>query len=126
MEGFYAPLHPHYRPRLRRLLGDWEQVFRFGATLLVLTTLLTAAGLLLPGRRALLVLFGGGGLCLLIAPSLIGEYSGRYTVPLVAPMLASAAIAGQLVCERVKRRWVTSGAAWAHGRWGLPARGSRG
>jgi hypothetical protein len=107
MTVFYAPIHERTNTALRRLLGGWERVFRFGATLLTLATLLTVAGLFLPGRRALLVLFGGGGLSLLIAPSVIGEYSGRYTVPLVAPMLASGAIAAQLLWRRFRSRGVT-------------------
>jgi hypothetical protein len=104
MAGFYTPFQERTRTSLRRLLGAWERVFRFGATLLVLASLLTLAGLLVPGRRTLLVLFGGGGLCFLIAPSVIGEYSGRYTVPMVAPMLASAAIAAEVLWQRARAR----------------------
>jgi hypothetical protein len=95
MAGFYAPFHVRTRNTLRRWLARWEDVFRFGATLLVICTVLTALGLLAGGSRPLLVLFGGGALSFLLAPSLIGEYSGRYTVPLVAPMLSAAAIAFQ-------------------------------
>lgn len=100
MSGFYAPFHQNVRPGLRRVLRGWERVFRFGATLLTLSALLMLAGLLVGGSRAPLVLFGGGGLCLLLAPSVIGEYSGRYTVPLVAPMLAAAAIGGRALWRR--------------------------
>ncbi len=102
MAGFYTPFHPHTRPSLRRLLGGWERVFRFGATLLALSTIITLVALLLGARRELIVLFGGGGLCLLAAPSLIGEYSGRYTVPMVAPMLASAAIGAHALWRRAQ------------------------
>lgn len=104
MERFYAPFRPRSRASLRRLLGDWQQVFRFGAVLLAITTLLSVAALLLPGRRAPLVLFGGGALSLLIAPSVIGDYVGRYSVPMAAPMLASAAIAGQQLWIHLRRR----------------------
>ena len=104
MAGFYAPFQQRTRTTLRRLLGGWEKVFRFGATLLALATLLTLAALLVPGRHTLLVLFGGGGLCFLIVPSVIGEYSGRYTVPMVAPMLASAAIAADVLWRRARDR----------------------
>jgi hypothetical protein len=104
MQTFYAKFHQRVRPALRRALNDWAQVFRFGATLLTITTILSIAGLLVPGRRALIVLFGGAGLSLLLAPSVIGEYSGRYTLPLIAPMLASAAIAGQALWQWSQQR----------------------
>lgn len=102
MAGFYAPFHQHTRPSLRRRLGDWESVFRFGASLLSLSTLITFAALVFGRRREFIVLFGGGGLCLLAAPSLIGEYSGRYTVPMVAPMLAAAAIGVEVLWRRTQ------------------------
>lgn len=102
MAGFFDPFVTRTDHAWRSLLQDWAQVFRFGATLLVLTTLLTLAGLLAPERRALLVLFGGGGLCFLLAPSVIGEYSGRYTIPMAAPMLTSAAIAVDALWRRAR------------------------
>jgi 4-amino-4-deoxy-L-arabinose transferase-like glycosyltransferase len=102
LQTYFAPFRSHSDTTLRRALGAWEQVFRFGAPLLVLTTLLTAAGLLYADRRALLILFGVGGLSLLIAPSVIGDYVGRYSVPLVAPMAGAAAIAGQVLWRRLQ------------------------
>jgi hypothetical protein len=98
MQRFYAPFVSVSRPALRRFLGAWQRVFRFGALLLVVTTVLTGLALLLaPDRRAVLVLFGGGGLSLLVPPSVIGEYVGRYSVPAAMPMLACAAVAGQQI-----------------------------
>jgi Dolichyl-phosphate-mannose-protein mannosyltransferase len=100
MTEFFAPFAQHVDGGWLRLLHAWQRVFRFGATLLLISTLLTLAGLVVPGRRALLVLFGASGLCLLIVPSVIGEYSGRYTVPMAAPMLTSAAIAADALWRR--------------------------
>jgi 4-amino-4-deoxy-L-arabinose transferase-like glycosyltransferase len=110
MSSFYRPFRATTRRGVRRFLSGWERVFRFGATLLVITTLLTIAGLFVGERRSLLILFGLGGLSLLLAPSVIGEYSGRYTVPMVAPMLAAAAIAAEALWRRRHNapRW-TSG-----------------
>lgn len=97
---FFSPFHPQSRSGPRAFLGTWQRVFRFGPVPLLIATLLTLAGLVFPERRALLILFGGAGICLLIIPSFIGDYVGRYSVPLIAPMAASAAIAGDLLWRR--------------------------
>jgi hypothetical protein len=65
---------------------------------------LIVAGLALARQRALVVLFGLGGLSLLLAPSAIGLYVGRYSVPVAGPMLASAVIAAHAFVERAKAR----------------------
>jgi hypothetical protein len=77
-----------------RVLRAWQRVFRFGATALVITTLLTLIGLIVGTRRsrAGVLLFGLGALSLILAPALTGTYSGRYTVPMAGPMLAASAI----------------------------------
>ena len=102
LKTFYKPFHSVKRRWARQLLQGWQRVFRFGATLLAVTTLITVLGFLIPGKRAYLVLFGGGGLSLLLAPSLIGFYVARYSVPIAAPMLASAAIAGETLWTRLR------------------------
>lgn len=101
LESFYSRFRPHSHPAVRRLLHGWEQVFSFGPVPLVLTTLLTLAGLAFPERRAALILFGIGGLSMLIAPSGIGDYDGRYSVPLVAPMTGAAMISIQVLWPRI-------------------------
>lgn len=76
------------------LLRGWQQVFRFGAPALAITTVLALVGLFVGGRRsrAGVLLFGIGGLALLVAPVLTGNFVGRYTVPMAGPLLAAAAI----------------------------------
>jgi hypothetical protein len=100
LERFFSPFRPRSHSGLRAFLGGWEKLVRFGPLPLLIATLLTLAGLFYGERRALLILFGGGGLSLLIAPSVIGGFVGRYSVPLIAPMAASAAIAGGLLWSR--------------------------
>ena len=85
-----------------RVLRVWQQVVRFGATALFISTLLTLLGLVLGDRRArtALCLFGLGGVSLLAAPALTGGYSGRYTVPMALPLLSASAIALHTLVRR--------------------------
>lgn len=75
-------------------LRDWQVVIRFGPAALFATTILTLLGLVIGTRRSRIgvLLFGLTGLALLISPALLGNYSGRYTVPMAGPMLAASAI----------------------------------
>jgi len=111
LEEFYDRFSVHARASGLRLLHDWQRVFRFGATLLFITTLLTMIGLAIGPRRSRVgvLLFGVGGLSLLVAPVLTGTYSGRYTVPMAGPLMAAAAITITALW-RSRRRAVASGA----------------
>lgn len=84
----------------------WQELVRFGGTLLSVTTLLTVVGLITTrGRlRAGVVLFGLGGLALIVAPALSGTYAGRYAVPMAGPMMAAAAIAIREIYRRIAAR----------------------
>lgn len=76
-------------------ISTWQQVSRFGGTMLALATVLVIAGLIAGTRRERVgeLMLGVGGLALIAAPALTGNYTGRYTVPMAGPMLAGAAIA---------------------------------
>jgi 4-amino-4-deoxy-L-arabinose transferase-like glycosyltransferase len=103
LERFYDDFEAHrYEPGLE-FLRAWQHVTRFGATALVVTTLLTAIGLVIGTRRSRIgvLLFGVGGLALLVAPVLTGNYLGRYVVPMAGPMMAAAAI----TIAELSRRW---------------------
>ena len=94
LERYYDDFTPStYHPG-RQFLRDWQHVTRFGATLFSLTTVLMLIGLVIGTRRSRVgvLLFGVGGLALLVAPVLIGNYIGRYMVPLTGPMMAAAAV----------------------------------
>ncbi len=106
LESFYAPFDVHPRHTGLRVLHDWQRVFRFGATLLVITTILTLIGLAIGpfSVRLAVLLFGGGGLSLLVAPVLTGTYAGRYSVPMAGPMMASAAVVLNELLRRARTR----------------------
>jgi hypothetical protein len=95
LEHFYDPFTAHRLGGGISVLRAWQVVIRFGATALLVTTLLTLLGLGLGTRRsrAGVLLFGVGGLALLVAPALTSTYAGRYTVPMAGPMMAASAIA---------------------------------
>jgi 4-amino-4-deoxy-L-arabinose transferase-like glycosyltransferase len=94
LEHFYDPFTAHRLHWGLQLLRDFQLRIRFGATALLVTTLLTLIGLVVGTRRsrAGVLLFGVGGLSLIAAPALTGTYSGRYTVPMAGPLMAAAAI----------------------------------
>ncbi len=108
LESYFDPFTVRQRRGALRFLHGWQQVFGFGATALLITTLLTLIGLLIGTRRsrAGVFLFGIGGLALLAAPVLDGNYIGRYTVPMAGPLMAAAAIALLEVWRVVARRRV--------------------
>ncbi len=94
LEQFFDRFSVHTNHWALRFLHDWQRVFRFGATALFVTTILTLIGLFVGTRRSRLgvLLFGLGGLSLLVSPALGGTYSGRYTIPMAAPLMAAAAL----------------------------------
>lgn len=94
LEHYFGPIKTHYINWGRRILRGWQVVFRLGATLLSITTVLTLIGLAVGSRRSRfgVLLFGVGGLSLLAAPVLTGNYVGRYTVPVAGPLMAATAI----------------------------------
>jgi 4-amino-4-deoxy-L-arabinose transferase-like glycosyltransferase len=94
MESFFDPFHPRASSGTVGFLHGYQRIFRFGATLLVITSVLTAIGLLVGPRRSRVgvLLFGIGGLALLVAPVLSVFYVARYMVPIAAPIAAAAAI----------------------------------
>ena len=91
---------------LARWLHRYQRVFRFGATLLTVTTLLTIIGLAIAPRRIRsgVIIFGVGGLVTLIPPVLSASYEGRYTVPLAGPLSASAAMTVFVIWQRWRSR----------------------
>ncbi|MBV9466554.1 MAG: glycosyltransferase family 39 protein [Solirubrobacterales bacterium] len=94
MEQFYNRFTVHVSRSGIDFLHSYENPFRFGATLLTLTSLLTLLGLFIGPRRARVgvLLFGVGGLAMLVFPTFGVYYLGRYQVPIAGPMAASAAI----------------------------------
>jgi Dolichyl-phosphate-mannose-protein mannosyltransferase len=94
LRRYYGNFGTHLHPSGVRFLRHWQLVFRFGATLLFITTMLIVIGLGIGSRRSRVgvLLFGIGGLSLLLGPVLLGEYAGRYTVPSVGPIMAATAI----------------------------------
>jgi hypothetical protein len=92
LERFYAPFTVHPKHWGLQLLHDFSGVVRFGGTLLFITTLLVLVGLLVGPRRSRIgvFLFGVGGLSLILIPASLSTYSGRYTVPMAAPMMTAA------------------------------------
>jgi hypothetical protein len=95
MERFFDRFTPRARPGALHALHDYQRVFRLGATLLWVTTLLTLLGLAVGPRRARLgaFLFGIGALSCLLPEAWGAAYIGRYSVPLAGPLGATAGIA---------------------------------
>ncbi|MBO0712191.1 MAG: phospholipid carrier-dependent glycosyltransferase [Acetobacteraceae bacterium] len=94
LESYFSPFAVHTQHGTLQLLHDWQRVVRFGATALFITTVLTLVGLIIGTRRsrAAVILFGLGGLSLIVAPVLVGNYTGRFTVPMAGPLMAGAAV----------------------------------
>ena len=88
------------------LISDWQQLSRFGATMMSIATGLIIVGFVVGSRRERLglIVFGAGGLALILAPALTGNYTGRYTVPMAGPVLAGASIAIVALWRRVQDR----------------------
>jgi 4-amino-4-deoxy-L-arabinose transferase-like glycosyltransferase len=95
LEAYYDPFTVHPRRRGLEALHDWQRAFRFGGTALSIATVLVLAGLAVGTRRSRcgVLLLGVGGLSLLFAPAIVGNYVGRYTVPMAGAMAAGAAVA---------------------------------
>jgi dolichyl-phosphate-mannose-protein mannosyltransferase len=94
-DNFYDAFDVHTSRTGLRFLRDWQQVFRFNAVALWISTLLVALGLVFGTRRSRIgvLLFGVGGLSLILAPAITANFWGRYTVPMAGPLAAAAAIA---------------------------------
>jgi 4-amino-4-deoxy-L-arabinose transferase-like glycosyltransferase len=117
LRRYYGNFGTHMDPSGLRFLRDWQLVFRFGATVLFITTILIAIGLGTGPRRSRVgvLLFGIGGLSLLLGPVLIGEYAGRYTVPSAGPMMAATAITLTEIWRAIRTRTMPGLAP--HGRY---------
>jgi 4-amino-4-deoxy-L-arabinose transferase-like glycosyltransferase len=94
MQSFFDRFSIHRSHDGLVFLHRYEQTFRFGGTLLSITTLLTLIGVFVGARRCRLgvFFFGVGGLALLVGPTFAIYYGGRYSMPLAGPMFAAAAI----------------------------------
>ena len=106
MEQFYNDFTVDRDRRPLELISSWQQVGRFGGTMLSIATALVLVGLLVGTRRDRLgaLVLGIGGLALIIPPALTGNYTGRYTVPMAGPMLAGAAIALTALWREIRAR----------------------
>jgi hypothetical protein len=87
LETYYDSFKPRKHSAGLDVFRGWQELGRFGGTLLSVTTLLTAVGLIVSRGipRAGVVLFGLGGLALIVSPALSGTYVGRYVVPMAGP-----------------------------------------
>jgi hypothetical protein len=115
LETYYDSFQPHKDGVGLDAFRAWQELARFGGTLLSITTLLTVVGLITSrGRpRAGVVLFGLGGLALIISPALSGWYAGRYSVPMAGPMMAAAAIAVRETYRRITPRPAKTRQTWS-------------
>jgi hypothetical protein len=106
MEAFFDPFTLDRREAPLAAISDWQQISRFGGTMLSIATVLMLIGLFGGTRRERLgvLVLGAGGLAMIVAPALTGNYTGRYTVPMAGPMLAGAAIAIVAIARRVRAR----------------------
>lgn len=95
MESFFSPFTVHVDRALDDGLYDYQRVFRFGAVLLLVATLLILAGLFLGPRRSRVsvMVLGASGLATIFLPVLSSEYIGRYTVPSAGMLAAAATVA---------------------------------
>jgi hypothetical protein len=113
MEMLFEPFTAEFNTQVLAQLRSYQHVFRFGATLLTVSTLLILLGLVIGPRRnriAVLVL-GGGGLAMFVLPTLSIAYVARYTVPVAGLMTAGAAVAVMSIACSVRAVWRRRGAA---------------
>jgi hypothetical protein len=91
---------------LLSVLHDYQRVFRVGATLLTVMTLLILIGLFVGTRRQRLavLLLGVGGLALFILPTLSVIYVARYTIPSAALMVGGAITAAMALQSAIAGR----------------------
>jgi len=101
MQEFFEPFRPDADPPGIEVLNVEQRLVRFGATALVLSTILVVIGLLVGPRasRLAVLVFGGGGLAILVGSSLSVYYVARYSVPIAGPMVGAAAIAAHSLWE---------------------------
>jgi hypothetical protein len=106
LETYYASFTPRKERAGLDVFRGWQEIGRFGGTLLTVSTLLTGLALITSrgSRRAGVVLFGLGGLALIASAALSGTYAGRYVVPMAGPMMAAAAIAAHETYRRIAAR----------------------
>ncbi|HST42611.1 MAG TPA: hypothetical protein VLK58_24030 [Conexibacter sp.] len=106
MEEFFDPFSVDRDPGALGFLHDYQRTFRFGATLLTISTALILLGLLVGPRRnriAVLVL-GVGGLAMILLPTFSIIYIGRYTVPPASLIAAGGAIGAMSLIDVARRR----------------------
>ena len=112
MESFFDPFHPTAHPRRQQALYDYQRVFRLGATLLTICSLLTVLALCVGPRRTRVcaLVLGCGAVLTLVPQAAGGAYVGRYSVPLSGSMGASAAVAIMVLyrMERQRRAHLSS------------------
>ena len=106
MQAFFHPFSLDRHDGPLAVISDWQQVSRFGGTMLSVATVLVLIGLFIGSRRERLgvLVLGVGGLAMIVAPALTGNYTGRYTVPMAGPMLAGAAVAITALAREIRAR----------------------
>ncbi len=111
IKSFYDDFEVEWVPGALNTLHDYQRVFRFGATALVVCSFIAALGLLIGSRRsrAAILLFAGGGVALLVSPAIAGIYVGRYTVPLAGAMAVAAAIGAHTLWRLESERRAAAG-----------------
>ncbi len=94
MEEFFSPFTVHADTVLVDALYDYQRVFRLGAALLLISTLLILGGLFVGPRRSRIAVavLGVSGLATIFLPLLSSEYIGRYTVPPAGMIAAGATV----------------------------------
>jgi hypothetical protein len=105
METFFSPFTANRNLGLIDFFYGYQRTFRFGATLLVIATLLILIGLFVGPRRnriAVLVL-GVGSLAIIVLPVFSANYIGRYMVPPAGLLAAAAVIAAMSIGPRLQR-----------------------
>jgi 4-amino-4-deoxy-L-arabinose transferase-like glycosyltransferase len=106
MEEFFSRFTVTRSDGALRFLHDYQRTFRFGATLLTISTVLVFLGLLTGTRRrrvAVLVL-GVGGLAMVVLPTFSIIYIARYTVPPAGVIAAGGAIGAMSAIDAARRR----------------------
>ena len=104
MEEFFDPFRIERDMGTLDVLTDYQRVFRLGATLLSICTILIALGLLLGSRRQRLsvLVLGIGGLAMFVLPTFGAIYAGRYTVPMAGLIVAAAAVGAMSLWEWIR------------------------
>lgn len=105
MEEFFDPFRIERNIGTLDTLTGYQRVFRMGAVVLTISTILILLGLLVGPRRSRLtvMVLGVGGLAMFILPTFGAIYAGRYTVPMAGLILAAAAVGAMSVWEWISR-----------------------